>query len=524
MAADFTGEAITEEPGEIKWSSSNDAIAEVDENGNVTLVSDGKVTITAASTDGFNSKDTCTIHVENAAPVITGSDRVAVGKKVKLSAGKTAISEWRSSNKSVATIDSKGQVSAKKKGTVTITAIPKKGSPSKFALEVTSAIKKVDIALDGGSTLVSGKKLGVDIVRGYNGNPNVSLMAIVDGEADTYDEYVTWKSSKKSVATVDKRGVVTPVKAGTAKITATAADGSGKKATVTIVVAKQVTKLVPENVKVTESGAGEVSVAHKKSVQLKVGFRPLASTTKKVTWKVADEDKPYISVSKTGKVTAKKYLSGKAYATVIATAGDNSGVTCEFHVSIANPVKKVVITQNGKTDEYKTGDTLGIDIDDENVRLSAKLLTTSGEKMDNQKVVWKSGNKKIVNVDSNGKLTCLKEGKTTLTATVQDGTNKKCKINVYVGTIITNLYTDEVLDSKIDKLRKKGDTLSLADYISVRPITATKQTFKYKSSNKKVIQVSSKGKITVKGRGSATITVTTTDGSNKELLIPITIS
>ena len=81
-----------------------------------------------------------------------------------------------------------------------------------------------------------------------------------------------------------------------------------------------------------------------------------------------------------------------------------------------------------------------------------------------------------------------------------------------------------MLDSKIDKLRKKGDTLSLADYISVRPITATKQTFKYKSSNKKVIQVSSKGKITVKGRGSATITVTTTDGSNKELLIPITIS
>ena len=43
--------------------------------------------------------------------------------------------------------------------------------------------------------------------------------------------------------------------------------------------------------------------------------------------------------------------------------------------------------------------------------------------------------------------------------------NKKCKINVYVGTIITNLYTDEVLDSKIDKLRKKGDTLNLAEKI-----------------------------------------------------------
>lgn len=524
LAADFVGEAITEEPGEIKWSSSNDAVAEVDEDGNVTLVSDGKATITAASADGFNSKDTCTIHVENAALVITGSDRIAVGKKVTLSAGKTAISEWRSSNKSVATINSKGQVTAKKRGTVTITAIPKKGSPTKFAMEVTSPVRKVDIALDGGSTLVSGKKLGVDIVKGYNGNPNLSLIAIVDGEADTYDEYVTWKSSKKSVATVDKRGVVTPVKAGTAKITATAADGSGKKATVTVVVAKQVTKLVPENVKITESGAGEVSVAHKKSVQLSVGFRPLASTTKKVTWKVADEDKSYLSVSKTGKVTAKKYLSGKPYATVIATAGDNSGVTCEFHVSIANPAKKVVITQNGKSDEYKTDTTLGIDIDDESVKLGVKVTDTSGKNTENQKVTWKSGDKKILKVDSNGKITCLKAGTTTVTATVQDGTNKKCKINVCVGTIITNLYADEGLDNKLDKLRRKGDTLNLADYLSVRPITSTNQTFKYKSSNKKVVQVSSKGKITVKGTGTATITVTTTDGSNKELLIPITIS
>lgn len=525
LTADFLEEALTQEPGEIKWSSSNDSIAEVDEDGTVTLVSDGKVTITAATADGFNSKDTCTIQIENAAPVITGPDRVAVGKKVKLSAGKTTISEWRSSNKSIATVSSKGEVTAKKKGDVTITAIPKKGSPTRFTLEVTNSVKKVDIVLaEDGQTLVSGKKLGMDIVKGYNGNPELNLMAIVDGEADTYDSYVTWKSSKKAVAKVDQNGVVTPVKAGTAKITATALDGSGKKATVTVVVAKQVTKLVPENVKVTESGAGEISVAYKKSVQLKVGYRPFASTTKKVTWKVAEGDKAYVSVSKTGKVTAKKYMGGNQYATVIATSGDNSGVTCEFHVFVTRPAKEIVITHEGDSETYKSKSTMGIDIDDESVRLGVKITDTSGEKMEDQKVIWKSGDTKVVKVDSSGKITCVAAGKTTLTATVQDGTKKQCKINVCVGTIITRIFADEGLDNQLRKLRKKGDTLNLADYISVRPITASNQTFKYKSNNKKVIQVSENGKITVKGSGTATITVTTTDGSNKELQIPITIS
>ena len=97
---------------------------------------------------------------------------------------------------------------------------------------------------------------------------------------------VTWKSNKTSVAKVDENGTVEALKAGTAKITATAIDGSGKKATVTIVVAKQVTGIEAVNGVLSEDGkAYEVRVAYKKSVQLKVNYLPLAATTKKVTWK-----------------------------------------------------------------------------------------------------------------------------------------------------------------------------------------------------------------------------------------------
>lgn len=535
LGAEFKKGAVGEEPRGVRWSSSNKQIATIDENGMVTVVADGTVNITAVTTDGFDIKDVCTLKIEDAAPRITGPSRVGVGKKVSLSAGKTAISEWRTSDSSVAIVSAKGQVTGKGKGTVTITAVPKNGWASEFTLEVTDPIRTVDIALGGtvpdgtsdNRTYVSKKKLGVDIIRGYNGNAQLNLVAVLDGVDDTDGRYVTWKSSKAAVAKVDEKGNVTPLKAGTAKITATAADGSRKNASVTVVVSKQVTRLVPEEVDLTENGVGKAYVAKGKTVQLKVGYRPLAATTKKATWKVADGDTAYVSVSKSGKVKAKSYISrpDKPYATVIATANDDSGVTCEFHVFVSVPTKQLEVTKkvNGQEDQvFAAKSTMGVDIDGGAVMIGTRVTNTDGNVDENQKVIWKSGNTKIVKVDSDGRLTGLAQGKTTLTATVQDGTKKQCKINVYVGVIITRLQTDEELNTKIAKL-KKGDTLELSHYITARPVTATNQTLAYKSSNKKVIQISSKGKITVKGKGTATVTVSTTDGSNIQKEIPITI-
>lgn len=531
---------------DVIWSSSNKNIATVTSEliggksvATVTLSStEGSAVITAKTADGYNRTDTCTINVENSNPVvrITGPTQVGLKKKIQLSAGKTAIESWTSDDPNIATVNSKGQITAKGLGSVTITAKAKVGTNSgTYKITVMNPVEKVEIqALDakGSPKDVTGKKIGMDIIKGYEGNPVLQLSAIVHGDDNTN---VTWKSSKASVAKVDENGNVEALKNGTAKITATATDGSGKKATVTVVVTKQLTGIAATNATLSSDGkAYEARVAYKKSVQLKVAYTPLAATTKKVTWTVKDEDKAFVSVNSSGKVTAKQRLG--SYATVYATAADNGGGTCEFHIYITDPAYKVEVTKE-KEDKtlqiYPAKSTIGIDIDtNSKISLGAKVTADKEGKnvLSNQWITWKSGNTKIATVDDNGVVTGLKTGKTTITSTVLDGTNKSCKINLYVGKLITRLDEDEELKEKVTLLRK-GKKVKLMDYITVRPITASNQKLTFKSSNKNVVTVDSSGVITSKGvykkngktYDTATITISTTDGSNIEKTIEVKV-
>lgn len=66
---------------------------------------------------------------------------------------------------------------------------------------------------------------------------------------------------------------------------------------------------------------------------------------------------------------------------------------------------------------------------------------------------------------------------------------------------------------KTSKTLKVGKTLKLT--ATVKPKNATNKKVTWKSSNKKVAKVSSKGKVTALKKGEATITVTTADGNKK---------
>lgn len=129
---------------------------------------------------------------------------------------------WSSSNTEVVTVSAKGVVTAKKAGTANITAMAADGSKKSAVCAVTVTQPVTDIKLSKTTqTIVAGK--------------NATLTASVSPSNAT-NKNVTWTSSNTAVATVSAKGVVTAKKAGSAKITATVADGSGKSAFCTVTV------------------------------------------------------------------------------------------------------------------------------------------------------------------------------------------------------------------------------------------------------------------------------------------------
>lgn len=103
--------------------------------------------------------------------------------------------KWSTNKKSVATVSPKGKVVAKKKGNATITAtIGKK----KYTCKVFVQTPKLSTTK---VTLIKGKSTQLKM----NGT----------------DQKVTWKSSDKSIASVNKTGKVSAKKKGTVTITAT---------------------------------------------------------------------------------------------------------------------------------------------------------------------------------------------------------------------------------------------------------------------------------------------------------------
>lgn len=113
---------------------------------------------------------------------------------------------WESSDKSVATVDANGKVTALKDGSATITA--KVGK-----LTATCALTVQEKKLTG----ISLDKTALELSKGQSSE---ALKVIYTPADTTDDKTVTWSSADEKIATV-KNGVVTAKATGTTKITAT---------------------------------------------------------------------------------------------------------------------------------------------------------------------------------------------------------------------------------------------------------------------------------------------------------------
>ena len=243
---------------------------------------------------------------------------INVGKTVTVKATVTPANAanktlaWTSSNTKIATV-SNGVVKGVKAGRVVITAKTTDGSNISATCTVTVKQPVTSISLSKKATMYTGKKL--------------TLKAKVN-PANASNKALTWKSFNTKIAKVASNGVVTGVKAGTVKITATAKDGSRKSATCTVTVRQSVSKITlsKTNVVLPKKGSSynvKVTVAPKNAYNKNVAVKSAKT-------KVAKVSASTVKSGKTVKITAVK----KGTTKVVFTAKDGSkkSATCKVTV------------------------------------------------------------------------------------------------------------------------------------------------------------------------------------------------
>ncbi len=289
--------------------------ATVDETGLLTAISPGKANITVKTADAQHS-DTLTFRIEIAPESVKITAKkltITVGKTTKLSASvlpKAAANRsvlWESSNGLIATVSSEGVVTGVGPGSVTITAssAARPDILSTKEIQVIQLAGKITLTAET-SSIFAGETLALNCVFEPK---NVS------------NQEVTFKSDKTRVATVDKEGVITGVKAGKATITATAKDGSKKTAKFVIQVIQPV-----EGVYLSKD---EIALGVGDTKSIVATLEPENATNKNMTW-VSDDPTVATVTGTTNKAKVTVHAWGEA---VITGTTEDGGYTTDLYVS-----------------------------------------------------------------------------------------------------------------------------------------------------------------------------------------------
>ncbi len=460
---------------DVKWSTSDKKVAKVDSNGKVTAVSKGKVTITCTSVDNPMIKKSCTVKVYvkvTGVKLNKSSAKVYAGQTYQLKATVSPSDasnkkvSWTSSDTKIATVNSKGLVTAKKPGVAYITCkTDNKGFTAKCKITVQKLIKTKSVKLNK-------TKLSL-----YDGK-YYQLKATVS-PSDASVKTVTYKSSNTSVATVSSKGKIYAVKPGTATITCTTKD-TGKTAKCVVTVKA----VVPTKVKLNKTS---VSVSYKKTYQLKATVSPSDATNKKVKWKSSDASVVYVN----SKGVVEGLKPGKSAVITCTTVSGKVVAKCTVKV---NPIKVKSVKLN------KTAATLSIG------QTTAIKATVSPSNATNKAVVWRSSNTKVATVNSKGTVKAVGNGSAVITCTTKDGSfTAKCTVQVKSVKVLGVVLNETKLTMN------KGASYMLK--ATVVPENASNKAVTWKSSDTSVATVTSNGIIKAVGKGVSEVKVYTKDGN-----------
>ena len=378
---------------EIRWKSDDESVAAVDEKGNITAVGQGKCTVTAVTSCGLRSSAEvkCVIPAETLTLSLAERD-VYQGKEFNLTASVTPSHSrqkirWRSSDPTVASVNSKGKVSGRSFGSATIYAETAGGLLAECRVNVI--------------TRAEGLRLDVKKLKINRGSVH-QLHAIVrpSYSPETTDK-CQWNSTNENVAVVDENGVFTAVGAGNCIINCRTGGNLISKCQVQVRLPAESVSIVTEKKSLY---IGEV-------LSLEAVTEP-QDCTDAVEWLI---DSPDIA-----RVTSGGNVKGRAMGTTVVT------------VRLTNDVTGEVVSDSVEITVLKKA---------ESVRLSKSSLSLLAGENDflsytvrpdecNDTVRWYSTDETVASVREDGLITARSAGTCRVCIETGSGVTASCHITV----------------------------------------------------------------------------------------------
>lgn len=292
---------------------------------------------------------------------------------------------------------------------------------------------------------------------------------------------VVWSSDREDNATVDENGVVYGVSKGEAKITARAADGSGRYATYTVTVRQQ-----PESITLSKE---VISLKKGNYVNLTANVLPTTTDNKSVTWYSSDESVAKVSTS--GRVTAVN----PGTAVITCESKTHSYVYAQAVVNVYQPVTSITFLEKNPYVAVGESITLSWEVGPDNATDTSVTLSTN-----------KSS---ILEVHQDGTIYGLKRGEAYVYVKANDASGKEVRIKVTVTQPV------EGVEMKYDEV-SVGVGSKVTNNALFTPSDASITSMTWYSADPNVATVSgtgSKATVTGKNWGSTTIIGVTEDGS-----------
>ena len=384
----------------VVWTSSEDDVVAVDENGKVTALKEGSATITARAGD------------ETSACVVTVAKRVIEVSSLEINKSSITLEPgaaecltvivhpadasdytivWSSSDEDVAVVDLNGNVSAIKEGDAVIT-VAAGGKQAECAVTVKSSIIRVEsISLD---------KTSIKIEVGSTD----CLTATVSPDTAT-DKSVRWSSTNPDIASVDQAGNVTAKSVGMVTITATTNDGD--------FLAGCEVEVYEPYIPVSSISLDIESLTIRQGTiaTITATVLPDNASNKTVMWLSSDENVARV-------LTDGRVIALQEGNVIITAVCGNCSSTCEVTVTgiLAESIslnKTMLDMEEGDTDELS-------------------VVSFEPTNVSDKTVEWSSSDNTVATIDENGIVTAKAMGIAIITATATSGGCKaECEVVVW---------------------------------------------------------------------------------------------